>query len=60
MDLAIEMQDPLSAFLRQPVAEQSSVEAALRGLLQLKQAAAQRSAAAKPQAATAQPNTPHA
>jgi flagellum-specific ATP synthase len=60
VDLAIEMQEPLGTFLRQPVAERSGVELAFKGLLQLKQAAAQRSAAAKPQGAAAQPNTAHA
>jgi flagellum-specific ATP synthase len=50
VDLAIEMQEPLSAYLRQPVTERSGVDSALKGLLQLKQTAAQRSAA-KTQAA---------
>jgi flagellum-specific ATP synthase len=60
VDLAIEMQEPLGAFLRQPVAERSGVELACKGLSHLKQAAAQRSAAAKPQAPAVQANTPHA
>jgi flagellum-specific ATP synthase len=57
VDLAIEMREPINAFLRQAVTEQSSVEQALKGLLQLRQLAAQRSAA-KPQAA-AQGGTGH-
>jgi len=50
VDLAIEMREPIHAFLRQAVTERSSVEQALKGLSQLRQIAAQRSAA-KPQAA---------
>jgi flagellum-specific ATP synthase len=51
VDLAIEMQEPINRFLRQPVTERSSVEEALRGLVQLRQLAAQRASAPKPQAA---------
>jgi flagellum-specific ATP synthase len=47
VDAAIDMQEPVGAFLRQAVAERSSVEAAARGLTQLRQMAVQR-AAAKP------------
>ncbi|MGQ9575377.1 MAG: FliI/YscN family ATPase [Thermoguttaceae bacterium] len=47
VDLAIDMQEPINAFLRQPVADRASVEEAFRALAQLRQQAAQRSAAAK-------------
>ncbi len=55
VDAAIDMQEPVGAFLRQAVAERSSVEASAKGLIQLRQMAAQ-PAAAKPQAAAAQAN----
>jgi flagellum-specific ATP synthase len=59
VDLAIEMQEPINRFLRQPVTERSSVEEALQGLLQLRQLAAQRAGAAKPQAAAAPAGAGH-
>jgi flagellum-specific ATP synthase len=53
VDLAIEMQEPTGGFLRQSVSERSGIEDARKGLLQLRQQAAQRLAAAK-SATTAQ------
>jgi FliI/YscN family ATPase len=50
VDLAIEMQEPLSLYVRQKVDERSSVEDARNLLLLFRQRAAQRLAAAKQQA----------
>lgn len=47
VDLAIEMQEAINAYLRQRTDERSTLEQARQGLLQLQQQAAQRLAAAK-------------
>jgi flagellum-specific ATP synthase len=62
VDVAIEMQEPINAYLRQRVEEGATLEEAHSGLLQLKQQAAQHLAAARASqaaaAGTAPPTTP--
>lgn len=57
VDLAIEMQEPIRNYLRQRVSERSSVEDACKALVQLRQQAAQRLAAAKNPAGANQGNS---
>jgi len=51
VDVAIELQEPIRSYLRQSVSERSSIEEARKGLLQLRQQAAQRLQAARTAAA---------